>query len=1042
MTKQFGEKNSLRSGKDAMMSRDRRISITVLLCFSLSGFLGLIYEIVWIRKLGLIFGTTVFAVTTVLAAFFGGLALGSLLLGRLASNTGNPAASSRRFTEGGLLKVYAFLQVAIGVFALLFPIILQFSGWFYSLLYPYIYRSFFLLTFTRFLLFAFLLIFPTTMMGGSLPVLSQYFIRSRKGIGKKLAMLYALNTLGAAAGAFLCGFYFIRYLGVNTTNYLAGIASIAVASIAYLSGRAATQPEPANPAQRQQHDGPPQKKAVGSSNPALKYISLCFFLSGFAAIAYEVIWTRYLSLPLMNTRYTYTIILTVFLLGIGIGSMVLSRFIGKIKNKVRFFACLEIGIGFFAFALGPIVYLLATKMKFSLFGSAFLASGILMLIPTIFMGATFPVVVEILTTNVKKIGYSTGKLYAINTLGCILGSITAGFLLLPILGIKVSLNIVIAINILIGFFCLFRDSRKNWIFNATAVALVAVALLLCRVYLSAQVPKGFLEILKAPSEEIVFIEEGLENTIWLTVNQQNQQKSVWANQTVLGRTRAEGVHKISPQRIAGHIPVLLHKGEPKRVLGICLGTGQTFGSILNYNIEKMDVVEISRAIVDIALEHFKDENEDIGNDERTTIITEDGRNYIAHTRNMYDIITLEPSPPEEAGIVNLYTKEFYQLSRKRLNENGVMSQWLPIYNVHPDETARIVKTFIHVFPDSILWYNGADLILLGFNGEIQIDTQKIESFLRKDWGFSSGRNISRDLGMSYLGDKEHSLNRIENLLAGFLMGPEELKKFSHSGFASELSVITDNHPDLEYTFLKYKTLKNRQEWLKIYNAEKLEPYLTPLQSYLPHISKDKVEEIEGTRAKYVAHLYAQSYSNLAKGEENLEESINLCKKALEYNPSYSVPYSNLGVYYHKQGREQEALSAYKEAVRLSPDFSEAWYGLGGVYWSLRNIDDAINAWNKAVKIKPGFAEAYNNLGSAHAASERYNVAIRAYKKAVKVKPDYANAYYNLGLVYEDTLQRENAIAAYRSAVEVEPGHRAANARLGSLLQALPLYERK
>jgi len=1007
-------------------SQDQRISTIVLLCFFLSGSLGLIYEIIWIRKLGLIFGTTVFAISTVLAAFFGGLALGSLLFGKLASRFSNP------------VKAYALLEFAVSVFALLFPVILNLFGWLYTIFYPHIYSSFSFLTLTRFLLFALLLIFPTTMMGGTLPILSQYFVRSTEDMGKKLGILYALNTFGAAIGACLCGFYFIHTLGVDTTNYLAGIANIVVASFAYLAGSrlnlipASTKDVSNVPGLVRKvrnlagaiHASPlhSTKEESQASDPMLRYIIVCFFLSGFASIGYEVAWTRYLSLPLANTRYTYTIILTVFLSGIAIGSMIFARFFDKVKNRVRFFGCLEIGIGFSAFILVPIVYLLATKVEYSLFLSDFLTCGILMLIPTIFMGATFPIVVKIMTANASSIGHSTGRLYAINTLGCILGSITTGFLLIPVLGIRLSLNVLVGINILIGFFCLFKDAKRKWAFNAIITVVTVLAFLISHISLKVQIPKDFLTILKKPSEKITLVKEGLENTVWMTVNQQNQQKSIWANQTVLGRTRAKEPYGISPQIIAGHIPVLLHRGSPKEILAICLGTGQTFGSILSYDIEKIDVVEISKTIADIALEEFKDYNGDIGMDERATIIVEDGRNFVAHTRNMYDIITLEPSPPEEAGIVNLYTQEFYQSSKRRLNKDGIMSQWLPIYNTHPDETARIIRTFISVFPDSILWYNGADLVLLGFNGRIQIGINEIESLLQN-------KKISSDLGVSYLGDQEYNLNEVQNLLAGFLMGPEELQKFSNSA-----APITDNHPDLEYTFLKYETLENKPEWLTIYNSEKIEHHLTPLQPYFPSIPKDRIEKMEEIRSKYVSHLYAEAYNRLAvaKAKEDLEAAIAFCKKALEHNSSYGIAYSNLGAYYYEQGKASEAISAYEKAVQLLPDVPELWHASGRAHWSAGRSDEAIEAWHRAVNIKPDFAEAYNDLGVAYTIARQYQNAIEAYKKAIGAKPDCADTYYNLGLVYERTSQWANAIAMYKEAIRINPDFTEALARLKSI----------
>ncbi|MFQ6042063.1 MAG: fused MFS/spermidine synthase [Candidatus Poribacteria bacterium] len=995
------------------------ISIIILACFFLSGFLGLVYEIIWIRKLGLILGTTVFAMSTVFTAFFGGLALGSLLFGRLANRVDNA------------VKVYAYLEFAVGVFALLFPTLLHLFKGFYTIFYPYIYRSFFFLTLTRFISLGLILAIPTTMMGGTLPLLSQYFVKRRSNMSFKIGLLYALNTFGAALGAFLSGFYFIRHLGVDSTNYIAGVLNILVGLAAYLSfGRLS------------ESGIKKEDSEIRSLTPLnVKIILICYFFSGFAAIAYEVVWTRYLSLALENTVYTYTIILTVFLLGIAFGSILFARLFDKVRGLLRLFGYLELGIGLSAFVLGPIVYLFFVKVAYNMLLFEFLVCGILMLIPTTLMGATFPIIVKMLTMNVQQIGYSTGRLYAINTFGCIVGSLCAGFLLLPIFGINLSLSMLVIINILIGVVCLFAPGplmKRRIKFDAIAVVLILSALIGSRFALNIQIPQGVLSIVKEPEEKIIFVEEGLENTVWVTVNQKNQQKSIWANKTVLGRTKAQGQFNIAPQPIQGHIPMLLHQGEPKKILAICLGTGQTFGSMLMYDIDRMDVVDISKTIVNAALKYFADYNGDLGEDVRTTIIVEDGRNFVAHTKHKYDIITLEPSPPEEAGIVNLYTREFYQLSKKRLNQDGIMSQWLPLYNTRPDETRGIIKTFISVFENSLLWYNSADLLLLGFNGDIHLDAAKINARLQS-------KKVYDSLDLSYLGYPKYNLNHLDNFLAGLLMGSEELRQISQS-----ISAYTDNHPDLEFSVLNDTMLKGklqlqwnspgRPEWLKIQNADLITSHLASLRDYVSTVSVEELQRIEHIRDQYMAHLYAQSYNALGiyrSKEGEREEAIGFYQKAVEYNPNYAPAYSNLGKDYYATGQNSEAIEAYKTAVKLAPNLSEAWHGLGTVYFAIGWLDDAINAWRRATEVKPDFSEAYNNLGVAYAARGKYYTAIDAYQKAIKFKPNYADAYYNLGLVYEVTHQLKNACSAYEKAIEINPNFTDARKNLEACLKRLP-----
>ena len=254
-------------------------------------------------------------------------------------------------------------------------------------------------------------------------------------------------------------------------------------------------------------------------------------------------------------------------------------------------------------------------------------------------------------------------------------------------------------------------------------------------------------------------------------------------------------------------------------------------------------------------------------------------------------------------------------------------------------------------------------------------------------------------------------------LSGFLMESEEPKQLPNS-----VDLITDNHPDLEYTFLEYEGMENKSEWLKIYNTDEIEKHLAPLKTYFHSLSENEIDRIEEIRATYVSQLYAEAYGRLAvaKAKEDPDAAVELYKKALKYNPNYGLVYANLGTYYYERGRIEEAISSYEKALENLSDVPELWYALGRAYWFTKRSDKAIEAWSHAVKIKPDFAAAQNDLGVAYMLMGDYQSAIEAYKKAIKFGQDNADTYYNMGLAYEGISQWENAAAAYRKAIALNP----------------------
>jgi len=911
------KKNSMKEYRPGMQAPS-----VLLACLFLSGALSLVYEVLWIRNLGLVFGTTVVAMTSVLAVFFGGLAIGNHFFGRLAAGQRHP------------IRVYAVLELGIGVFAALFPGIGRCLEQAYSLLYPGMGDGIVGHTLLRVALFAAVLLIPTTMMGGSLPLLSRFCIRTYGNIGRVSGLLYSVNTFGAVAGVCFCGFFSIRLFGAGATNYGAALLNVLISAILYWY--AYKHPLPAATTR--------ETAARSTTLPPDTSFSLIsrlmpagLFLSGFTALGYEIVWTRYLSLPLSNTRYTYTIVLAVFLLGTAIGGMAFSRFSHRIKNNLRFFGMCQLGIALSAFMLAPLVFAAAVAIPYRLFTFEFTLCAALMLLPTIFMGAAFPAAIQILSKDVLCIGASTGKCYAVNTLGCIAGSLVTGFLLLPLSGIAVSLKALLAISVATGLAVLIADA-KNLVRNLVTAGLLTCLAFLGHSFIKVTIPDDFLARLKSPQERIVRVCEGLENTVWETENMSNLQRSIWTNRTVLGRTLAAGPYEVCPQAIAGHIPMLLHTGNPQSICGICLGTGQTFGSFLSYDFKALDIVEISKDVVSAATTDFAQFNRELLKNPRVRVHVEDGRNYIRFSRGTYDLITLEPPPPEEAGIVNLYSLEFYRLCRKRLDENGMLSQWLPIYNTEPEVTKRIIATFIKEFPRTILWYNAADLMLLGFTSGLPESPGKIIQRLARS-------DVQMDLSISYTSSNipgidspgKENLSVPNNFFACFLMGPRELSRFSQKA-----KPITDDHPDLEYLYTSCEESADKAELMVMYNTDSLKTCLADMRAYPCLIPQENLEPIVKTRSRYLEHLYATSYLKMAirHGKTSPEESIGFCKKALDHNPEYGLAYYQMGNNYVQQGKLPDACFAYEKAAHYLPIVLDIWQKLADAYRNTGRTGDA------------------------------------------------------------------------------------------------------
>lgn len=772
---------------------DRRAGAAVFFCFFLSGAAGLAYEVIWIRQLSLVFGTTSFAVSTVLASFMGGLALGSWWFGRIADRTERP------------LRLYAMLELGIGIYCLLVPFLLQAATKVYVLTARSLGGSFYTMSLVRFLLCAAVLILPTTFMGATFPLLSRHVVRRLEGIGRGVGGLYGINTFGAVVGCFAAGYLLIGSIGVRGTTIAAALLNGVVALLAWFLSRSASG------ADRPAEAGAGEKRRLPFVH-GLILAGVAF--SGFASLSYEVAWTRLLSLVLGSSVYAFTAMLTTFLLGIAIGSAIISRFADRIRDPLFAFAAVQAMIALGVLAISPLLdrlpvlfLVLFEKMgsSFWLFEIAeFLLCVIVMFLPTLFIGTTLPLAVKAFAGRVEEVGRSVGTVYAGNTIGAIFGSFLAGFVLLPLVGTQKTIAAAAGVNLLVGIvFFLALPGRRPARLALSALAAVLFALLVFgvkpwdRYMLNAGLfdsprfalhqvgEKGFQDYIR--SYDIRFYEE--ETYANVAVSYESDNLFLQIN----GRTEASTTSDMSNQILVAQIPMLIHP-DPKEVVVVGLGSGITFGSVLTHPVGRAECVEISPAVVRAAA-YFRDWHDDVTKNPKGTIILDDARNYLLSTEKRYDVIVAEPSKPWISGVSNLFTREAYEIYRDRLKPGGLLCQWFHYYSMSPTDFKITLRTFLSVFPYAEVWNADNNVFLLGSMEPIQIDTRRMEERMSEE---KVAADLDRiELATPYL------------LLGHFLFGEKEARQYVGEG-----PINTDNLPIIEFSAPRNRDAYHHEEILR------------------------------------------------------------------------------------------------------------------------------------------------------------------------------------------------------------------------------------
>jgi spermidine synthase len=949
----------------------------VLGLFFLSGACGLVYEITWMRLFRLAMGNTVFTSATVLTTFMAGLALGSFLASRLADRLAHP------------LRLYAVLEILIGLCGLALPGLFAAVEPLYARLYGYLGNAPFLLGLGRFSISAALLVLPTTLMGATLPLLGRFLSRQRATLGRDLGRLYAFNTLGAALGAAGTGFALVPGLGVQATLIGAALTNLLIGGVSLWISRAPLLSSPAI--------------HVGESPLSGDRALLCALaLTGFASMTYEVAWTRTLSLLLGSSVYAFALMLVAFIAGLGLGSLVLAPFIDRRPNLLLVLGALELAMGLSAllveplFGLLPLYVIQVVSRHAGSFASLhlmeFLMAFALMLLPTFAGGSLFPAAARLYTPHLARVGRSVGHIYAANTLGAVLGSFGAGFLLIPLLGAQATLLSAVALNLLLGLYFLRRSGWLVWpgrmalVSGLVFLVLAAVArlapwdaallnsapYLYAGQYLSAARQEGndLARTIKK-DRRLLYLQEGLTATV--TVWDWRGERFMRAGGKVIASSQGKDLRSHS---LLAHLPLLLHP-DPRGLLLIGLGAGITLGAAQQHSLERIECVELSPEVVQAAA-LFSQVNHDALSDPRLKMVVADGRNHLALGKGAYDVIISQPSTLWIAGMADLFTREFFVACRRRLAPGGLACTWVQAYALSAEDFKSIVATFSSVFPHVSLWelMPGIDYLLVGSQAPLSLRYADLAGRL-------VDRRLAEDLRRSGAG---HGLD----LICSFVMQGEQL-----DALVEKAPLNTDDNALLEFSAPRglYRDLSRPGYSLAL---ETLRPYRQQDLSFLEGEFGNDLERAWQARGLALEGLLLEQGGQYEQALERLEEAAAYRASDMEVRRAFPELTFKLAEQYLRQGRPEEALALYHRLLGALPGHAAGHYREGELHEHLRQWEEALHSYARAAELAPEFLPSHLRLGALHARLRHFDQAVAAYRQGLQTHPDNADLLNNLG----------------------------------------------
>src|SRR3989338_3671016 len=769
----------------------------LLLLFVFSSICSLIFEVIWARMLAPVFGNTVYAATIVITTFMAGLAIGGFAGGRYAEKSKNP------------LVLFTVSQFLIGIYAFLAPFFISLIKTIYIYLVGQNEYSLFYLNSIRSLLSFLVILFPATCMCIVIPALAEEI--SQKSCRGKWAIssVYSISSFGGAAGCFLAGFFLITKLGISGSNYLSGGISVLVSVAVFFLWRYDTNTMTAGHSQQGVGEkGKPSVREILNFDDAIETptayaLIVLAFISGLTSLGYEILYLRLLIPVIESTTYSFSLILSVFLFGLGFGNYLCFKLLKSGKKLPVYAVILEIAVGVYSiclivifpylFDLGRVLYNATGSLTWE---KTVLINFILTLsvlaIPTTLFGMLLPLLSTVFSSYINKIGKGVGDTFYTNTAGSIIGCAFTGFFLIPYFGVKESLIIFGIINVSAGLLLFIINNLSVRAIGISLISLTGIF------FIIPGISKiNFLEPMEG--EKIVYYKEGIGGNVEVSQNVRGFNILRVDNKT---HGSNEPWVKVDEVRIA-HFPLFLHN-NPKDVLLIGLGTGITLDAVVRHSINTVDCVEIVGELKN-TISYFFDGIPKIMEREDVRIIIEDGRNYILRAKKKYDVVIMDLIHPESAGAGSLFTKEYYEDAGKIIKGNGLVAQWLPLYQLSNLELKIIIHTFAYVFSYSSLWFGSHNqdfplVLLLGSNDELSFDKKKIKSRLES----------------SELSGELTEKNDVNQLLDNFIMDKKGLLEYTNG-----VSLNTEDYPVIEFLVPKWLLQRNQYGRENYYNLKRL-----------------------------------------------------------------------------------------------------------------------------------------------------------------------------------------------------------------------------
>ena len=1075
-----------------------------LFVFAASGAAALIYEVVWTRLLTLHLGHGLAAASAVLAAFMGGLAAGAGAAGRVAG----------RYSPSRALRVYAGLEIAIAVLALLMPFALVAVRPMLAAAYadgagggPF--------ALLRLATSVLLLCVPAACMGATFPIASRWMVRMASTAAQDAGTLYAANTLGAAGGAVLAGFVLIPALGLSGStfvgvalNVIAAAGALAIArrarstqsavatTPATLVGAAlqsrptadAARPKPAGGTSSSAHRASADKKVPPlRSESHLWLAATALGVSGFASLTLQVVWTRLLVQILGPTTYAFSTVVSIFIIGIAGGAAIGSRLASRMNPAIGLACSLLTSAGLALAAASGVDWALLTiaqivsrpEYQFAevMQREVLLVAGLLLPM-TLAFGAAFPFAVAVATGREESVTQDIGLIYAVNTIGAILGSLLSGFVLVPAVGLHGTIRLVAALGAIVAVAILVKAGHAPGLgrrglggggravgfalAGAVTVAIIALpqwdrALLSSGAYKYAPAMRGPSLETALTAGELLSYREGATGTVAV------RRLAGTISLAIDGKVDASNAGDMLTQRLLAHVPLLLHP-NPQRAAILGLGSGVTLGSALTHPLTEVTVLEISPGVVE-ASRFFEAENNRALADPRTHLIVGDGRTHLMLGRQSYDVIVSEPSNPWMAGIASLFTREFFAGARDRLTPGGVLCQWAHTYDISSSDLKSIVATFLSVFPNGTLWLVGdADVLLVGSTEPLDARIGGIGDAMRRPGVAAdlSGVGVTGPFSLSSLfvaqGDALKAwangapLQTDDRSQLEFT-GPRSIFGSARDDNAAALRALAASSPKpaaVNALLTSAKPEDWRDRGLMFLKAEAHRPAYDDLARSLTANPDDPAaldaliraaasDNRIGDAQSFLAHLASDpdhtpaklALSRVLASQGNVNEAIRIPFSVLQSNPSNVPALEQLASVLSDVGDSARLEPVAIRLVKEAPKSAWSHYYAASLFFLQNRNDLALQAARNAVTIDPAHAKAHNLIGACLANLGRRDEARTAFETSIKADPRESGTYTNLANLELQSGNRTLAIRYFAEALTVDPTSQSAREGLAS-----------